>query len=356
MVWNAVGTPIKLDIDWQYTEPVEGIFFRFKHETPPLNAIYEIAQVEANDDGTYTLLESQVLTVERSFTDTIKLAKPEIFTQRRLAIRRVPARPTFEQEIRRLLLPGYLRPNDNSPIALTRNRWQVQIESSDYVESVATVDFAPIQTKLDEISAKIDVLQSTSGGTGSGTPTSISDTFTDTDNKLLADHKMDSGTGWRDPNTKWFIQGNTAKSNGAGVPTGVIAFTEFAKFDCVVSADIYIYTFSVSSQQGLVFRLVDANNWYALRYIIEGDLAIIECKDGVLSDKVKSSSFRGRRDEWHKFKVRMQGDLMIGFIDDVEHIRYTSALFNKATKHGMWNYEYYGSSPASWDNFSIVSL
>lgn len=163
MAWAAVGSSIKLDIDWQYTEPVEGIFFRFKHENSPVNAIYEIAQVEANDDGSYTLFDSQVLSLERGFVDTVKLAKPGIFTQRRLAIRRIPARPTFEQEIRRLLLPGYLQSTDIPPVAPARNRWQVQIESSDYIEPTATVDLSPIQTKLNEISQKIDNLQSSGG-------------------------------------------------------------------------------------------------------------------------------------------------------------------------------------------------
>jgi E3 ubiquitin-protein ligase HECTD1 len=168
MIWATVGTPIKLDIDWQFTDPVDGLFFRFKHENQPANAIYEIAQVELNDDGSYTLFDSQVLSLEKGFLDTIKLAKPGIFTQRRLAIRRIPARPTLEQEIRRLLLPGYLQPSDLPPNVPARNRWQVQIESSNYVEPSAAVDLSPIQTKLNEISSKIDNLQS-SGGSTSGT-------------------------------------------------------------------------------------------------------------------------------------------------------------------------------------------
>lgn len=168
MAWTVVGTPLKLDIDWQFTEPIEGQYFRFKHENQPVNAIYEIAQVELNDDGSYTLFNSQILTVERGFVDTVKLSKPGIFVQRRLAIRRIPARPTFEQEIRRLLLPGYLQPNQDSPISAARNRWQVQIEASDYIEPSAAIDLSPIQTKLNEISQKIDNLQSSGGGT---TPT-----------------------------------------------------------------------------------------------------------------------------------------------------------------------------------------
>lgn len=163
MVWTTVSAPIKLDIDWQYTEPVEGTFFRLKHESPPTNAIYEIAQVEANENGSYTLFDSQILSLEKGFVDTIKLAKPGIFTQRRLAIRRIPARPTLEQEIRRLLLPGYLQPNEDSPLAIARNRWHVQIEYSDYVDPAIVIDLAPIQTKLNEISQKIDKLQTSSG-------------------------------------------------------------------------------------------------------------------------------------------------------------------------------------------------
>lgn len=169
MSWSNVGTPVKLDIDWQFTEPTNGVFFRFKHENAPHNAIYEIAQVELNDDDSYTLFDSQVLTYERGFDDTIKLAKLGIFTQRRLAIRRIPIRPTFEQEIRRLLLPGYLQSTDIPPTGPARNRWQVQIESSDYVEPSATVDLTSIYAKLDALSSKLDNLQSS--GSGSTTST-----------------------------------------------------------------------------------------------------------------------------------------------------------------------------------------
>lgn len=185
MTWSA-GAPIQLAIDWQFTKPLEGQFFRFKHENQPLNAIYEVAQVESNSDGSYTLFDSQVLTVELGFIDTIKLAKPGIFTQRRLAIRRILSRPTFEQEIRRLLLPRYLQASDFPPNAPARNRWQVTIEASDYIEpsaavdltpvqakldalntkisNIPTVDLTPIQTKLDTISSKIDNIQSSSTG------------------------------------------------------------------------------------------------------------------------------------------------------------------------------------------------
>lgn len=171
MNWTALGTPIKLDIDWQFTEPLKGVFFRFKHENPPANAIYEIGQVELNGDGSTTIFNSQVLVVETDFEDVIKLVSPKIFTQRRLAIRRIPARPTFEQEIRRLLLPKILQSTDVLTAAPARNRWQVTIESSDYVEPSATVDLTPIQTKLEEISTKIDNLRNSSSGSSPSTST-----------------------------------------------------------------------------------------------------------------------------------------------------------------------------------------
>lgn len=171
MNWTALGTSIKLDIDWQFTEPIDGTFFRFKHENYPVNAVYEIAQVELNSDGSYTFFNSQVLAVETGFEDVTKLVSPKIFTQRRLAIRRIPARPTFEQEIRRLLLPKILQSTDVLTAAPARNRWQVTIESSDYVEPSATVDLTPIQTKLDEISTKIDNLRNSRSESSPSTST-----------------------------------------------------------------------------------------------------------------------------------------------------------------------------------------
>jgi len=167
LTWTAVGDPILVSTEWQYTEPIEsGVFFRLKHLSAPSGALFAIAQVEIDDNGLH-ILDSQVLEVERNVSDILKFPLAGCFENRRLAIKRLPKQPTLEQEVRRLFLPGYLQREQDSINIINRSEWQIAIEVSDFVKpEIAAVDLSPIQTKLDEIDSKINNLQpSSSGGT-----------------------------------------------------------------------------------------------------------------------------------------------------------------------------------------------
>lgn len=157
LTWTSIGDPILLSTEWRYTEPIEsGVFFRLNHLNPTYGALFAIAQVEI-DNNELHILDSQVLQVEKGISDVIKFPLPGCFTNRRLAIKRLPKQPTLEQEVRRLFLPGYLQSEEDQIRIINRSEWQIAIEVSDFVEpEIAAVDLTPIQTKLDEISTKID--------------------------------------------------------------------------------------------------------------------------------------------------------------------------------------------------------
>lgn len=132
MAWTNQGS-IQLTSDWQYTDPIPtGSFFRLKHTEAPNGGLFVIAQCEIDSDGKLSLIDSQVLAVEKGISDTLKLSLPGCFTERRIAIKKLPKQPNLEQEIRRLLLPGYLQPTDDEAIRIvSRLKWTVGVEVSD---------------------------------------------------------------------------------------------------------------------------------------------------------------------------------------------------------------------------------
>lgn len=129
MVWSAVGTAITPKVDWQYTEPITGDFFRFRHTKPPLKGLFQIAQAEIDNNvailGEPTTLDTSVL------ADAIALPKPSYFTNRRLAIRRLLPEPSIESQLRDVLIDSAFKPRDPSIFLPSRSAWQIAIEVSD---------------------------------------------------------------------------------------------------------------------------------------------------------------------------------------------------------------------------------
>lgn len=177
MAWISGGS-ILLSSDWQYTEPIaSGSFFRLKHTEAPNGGLFAIAQCEVDADGKLSLIDSQVLAVEKPITDVLRFSEPGCFIERRIAIKKLPRQPSLQQELRRLFLPGYLQPTEEEIRIVSRSNWSVDIEVSDFVEPALTVDFAPIHTKLDAITSSMKALQNLSSSPDP-TPSPASNTTT----------------------------------------------------------------------------------------------------------------------------------------------------------------------------------
>lgn len=132
MTWNAVQT-ISLKTNWQYSDPVEGEYFRFKHRQAPRGSYYQVAQAQFNSDNSIDFAGGQILEVgkEQEY-DTLRLEKPGHFTDRRIAIRKIPQAASIETVMRSFLHSNLFR----SEAAETSNypsSWSVDIEVSDYV-------------------------------------------------------------------------------------------------------------------------------------------------------------------------------------------------------------------------------
>ena len=135
MAWSSAGTISLLTTNWQYTDPIEGEYFRFKHFEAPSGTGYAIAQAVFSEDGTVQFIDSLVLFHEKGVVDTLRLKKPEWATERRLGFKKFPRQPTFEEDLRRLLLPGFMQaPTQDIFNFVRKSEWRVDIEVSDYVE------------------------------------------------------------------------------------------------------------------------------------------------------------------------------------------------------------------------------
>ena len=168
MPWSSAGSISLLTTNWQYTDPIEGEHFRFKHFEAPNGAGYAIAQAIFLEDGTVQFLDSLVLFHEKGVVDTLRLKKPEWATERRLGFKKFPRQPTFEEDLRRLLLPGFMQaPTQDIFNFVRKSEWRVDIEVSDYVEVKKdyTAQFADVTTRLTTIERKIDNINTSGGGT-----------------------------------------------------------------------------------------------------------------------------------------------------------------------------------------------
>ena len=178
MPWSSAGTISLLTTNWQYTDPIEGEYFRFKHFEAPSGAGYAIAQAVFLEDETVQFFDSQVLFYEKGLIDTLRLKKPEWATERRLGFKKFPRQPTFEEDLRRLLLPGFMQaPTQDIFNFVRKSEWRIDIEVSDYIESETTIDLTSITDQLSIIEQKIDAISS--NNSGSTTPATSSNKYRD---------------------------------------------------------------------------------------------------------------------------------------------------------------------------------
>ena len=129
MIWSSVGT-ISLKSDWQFTEPVEGDFFRLKHSGAPLSGLFSIAQAQIGE-GSIDLIDSQTFESSNQ-PEILRLPTPECFEKgkRKIAVKRIPKGISLEDELRRLL-NSRLFISQGSSFNFSRSTWNLQIEVSD---------------------------------------------------------------------------------------------------------------------------------------------------------------------------------------------------------------------------------
>lgn len=135
MTWTPSGS-ISPKTNWQYTEPVEGSYFKLKHSGFPVNNSYLLANAQVNA-GSVELANIQEFTASDE-AEVIYLKAPPVFDSgRRIAIKRVSKQPGLEAELRRVFRNAVLEDSDIQSLS-RRSTWSVSIEASDYVEPVTS--------------------------------------------------------------------------------------------------------------------------------------------------------------------------------------------------------------------------
>lgn len=168
MTWTSAGS-IQISRDWQYTEPIaSGTYFRLKHTEAKNGALFAIAQCELDADGKLSIGDSQILAVEKEVDDIVKLPK-SAYADRRIAIKRIISQPSLEQELRRLILPNLLTSLQEEINYIKRNNWTVDIEVSDYIDTVANTNidyssnFEQINTRFNNIDSALIAIEESIG-------------------------------------------------------------------------------------------------------------------------------------------------------------------------------------------------
>lgn len=90
MIWTNAGV-ISPSRNWQYTNVVEGEFFRLSHNYSDLPTEYfqaELTQIEEGEDGAITTFGYHVIEASPT-SEVIQLTKPECFSNRKIAIRQL---------------------------------------------------------------------------------------------------------------------------------------------------------------------------------------------------------------------------------------------------------------------------
>lgn len=131
MAWTFISS-VLLRLDWQFTDPVDGEFFRITHSGAPNNGLFALAQVEFSPNVSVSIFGAQVFEVS-SIPEVIYLKKPECFSERAIALRRVPQPLSLKAELRTVLRTTLFKPSNSEVRTQRYLNWNIAIESSDYI-------------------------------------------------------------------------------------------------------------------------------------------------------------------------------------------------------------------------------
>jgi hypothetical protein len=88
---------------------------------------------------------------------------------------------------------------------------------------------------------------------------------------------------------------------------------------------------------GIVWRYVDANNYYIARMNpLEDNFRVYKVAAGKRSPEFQSAEVKVPAGEWHTLKITMVGERIQCFLDGKKHLDVKDDTFTKAGKVGLW--------------------
>lgn len=155
MVWTSTAK-ITLKSNWQFTDPVDGEFFRLKHSGVPSGGLFAIAQAQFNDNSSIDIFGIRIFSVDE-IPEVIQFKKPEFLSQRRIAVKRLPLPASLETQLRSVLRPALFSSPTNSSLQTNRNSWIVQIDATEITSQALSLQ--PIETKVNALAQQVAVIE-----------------------------------------------------------------------------------------------------------------------------------------------------------------------------------------------------
>lgn len=335
MTWTPSGS-ILLKTDWQYTEPIIGSYFKLKHSNFPVNNSYLVAQAEINVDGSVELADIRELNAS-SEAEVLQLIAPPVWSERRLAIKRIAKQPNLASELRRVIRNDLL---SDSEIELTSRRsiWTVDIEVSNYIEPVTSSGGGTVTTPAtsDQFFSNILLLLHFDGANDSTT-------FTDVKGKAVT------------PAGNAQISTTQSKFGGAsGYFDGNGDYLSIAKSDLDISGNsdltIEFCLYPVSNSAGILYTT------YNLPQGTQGNGFLLQANAFQIVGATTPINFALAVNQWHHLAVCRQEDTFYVFKNGVLIGESASASIAQAGN------SFVGGSPgdnnlgASWFNGYIDEL
>jgi hypothetical protein len=155
--------------------------------------------------------------------------------------------------------------------------------------------------------------------------------------------------------------GGVTKLQGSGYSyntgTDVINFCpiDVGKADVDISADIVMASGTTYGSQGLVFRVQDSLNFWALFRSSSTVLKLTQYIAGAATDRATPAVTLANSTKYN-FRLTCVGDVITGYIDGVQKCTYTSSLYNTVTKHGFMGMTFSGGGTSQNHHLKILDL
>jgi hypothetical protein len=171
--------------------------------------------------------------------------------------------------------------------------------------------------------------------------------------------KQKSGSipeGWTNVLGNWIVkqvdQGTvvvqTAKNSG--MDFNVVVFDGAIMKDFELSVDIRAVSGKEDQGGGLVWRYMDQNNYYVVRYNpLENNFRLYKVLNGKRI-QLESASIMIPEGSWFNIRVEMKGSEITCSLNDKKLIRKSDDTFTKAGKTGFWTK---ADAVSEFDNFKI---
>jgi len=88
---------------------------------------------------------------------------------------------------------------------------------------------------------------------------------------------------------------------------------------------------------GVVWRCLDANNYYIARFNpLEDNFRVYKVVDGKRTQLATRENLKAPAGEWHTLAIKMRGHAMECFLNGTKHLEATDSTFTKGSRIGLW--------------------